>query len=205
MNPRRLYRSRRDRILAGVAGGMADYLEIDPTIIRILWIISIFFGGFTILLYIILAFIMPLEPATAPATGPWQPAAPAPGPGQPAGAGDARADSVQATGGTEQVAGREAAASSPGDAQMAAGYDPAAPWLVSGIQPAAGYESQPAPREPGRTALYVGVLLVVFGAIAAMSLVVPGLASGGLLVAALVIGLGAALLVGATRRTVLDA
>ena len=194
MNARRLYRSRRDRILAGVAGGMADYLEIDPTIIRILWIISIFFGGFTILLYIILAFIMPLEPVAAPAPGPWQ----------PAGAGDAPVDNGQANGGAEEAAGTEPAAG-PGGAQMGAGYDPAAPWLASGIQPAAGYEPQAAPREPGRTALYVGVLLVVFGAIAAMNLVVPGLASGGLLVAALVIGLGAALLVGATRRTARDA
>lgn len=71
MNPRRLYRCRHDRQLAGVAGGMAEYLEIDPTVIRILWILSVFLGGFTILLYILLAFVMPLEPATAgPAGGP---------------------------------------------------------------------------------------------------------------------------------------
>ena len=49
-------------MLAGVAGGMADYLEIDPTIVRILWIISTFVGGFTIALYVILAFVIPLEP-----------------------------------------------------------------------------------------------------------------------------------------------
>jgi phage shock protein C len=72
VNPRRLYRSRRDRQLAGVAGGMAEYLEIDPTIVRLLWIASIFLGGFGILLYIIMAFIVPLDPRQTPAGGPWQ-------------------------------------------------------------------------------------------------------------------------------------
>lgn len=62
MNSRRLYRCRHDRTLAGVASGMAEYLGLDPTVVRILWILSVFFGGFTILLYIVLAFIVPLEP-----------------------------------------------------------------------------------------------------------------------------------------------
>ena len=65
MNPRRLYRCRHDRQLAGVAAGMAEYLDLDPTVVRILWILSAFLGGFTILLYIILAFVMPLEPLPA--------------------------------------------------------------------------------------------------------------------------------------------
>ena len=69
MNPRRLYRSRRDRQLAGVAGGMAEYLEIDPTVVRILWILSVFLGGFTILLYIIMAFVVPLDPRGLPGSG----------------------------------------------------------------------------------------------------------------------------------------
>lgn len=69
MNPRRLYRCRHDRQLAGVASGMAEYLGLDPTVVRILWIVSVFFGGFTILLYAVLAFVIPLEPleTSAPA------------------------------------------------------------------------------------------------------------------------------------------
>lgn len=63
MNPRRLYRCRHDRQLAGVASGIAEYLDLDPTVVRVLWILSVFLGGFTILLYVILAFVMPLEPA----------------------------------------------------------------------------------------------------------------------------------------------
>ena len=62
MNPRRLYRSRSDRQLAGVAAGMAEYLGLDPTLLRVLWVISVFFGGFSIFLYIILAFVMPSAP-----------------------------------------------------------------------------------------------------------------------------------------------
>ena len=69
MNPRRLYRSRRDRQLAGVAGGMAEYLEVDPTVVRLVWILSIFLGGFGILLYIIMAFIVPLDPRGMPGSG----------------------------------------------------------------------------------------------------------------------------------------
>lgn len=69
MNPRRLYRCRHDRQLAGVASGIAEYLDLDPTVVRILWILSAFFGGFTILLYIIMAFVMPLEPVGPVAAG----------------------------------------------------------------------------------------------------------------------------------------
>jgi len=74
VNPRRLYRSRSDKPLAGVAGGMARYLDMDPTVVRLLWIASVLFGGVTIFLYIIMAFIVPLEPlghvAPRPVVGP---------------------------------------------------------------------------------------------------------------------------------------
>jgi phage shock protein C len=66
VNPRRLYRCRHDRQLAGVASGMAEYLGLDPTVVRILWILSVFFGGFSILVYIVLAFVVPLEPIEMP-------------------------------------------------------------------------------------------------------------------------------------------
>jgi phage shock protein C len=69
VNSRRLYRCREDRKLAGVASGMAEYLDMDPTVIRIAWILSAFLGGFTILLYIIMAFIVPVEPLAMPAAG----------------------------------------------------------------------------------------------------------------------------------------
>jgi phage shock protein C len=65
---RRLYRCRHDRMLAGVASGMAEYFEVDPTLIRVLWLISIFFGGLGLFAYIVLAIIMPIEPVGDPAT-----------------------------------------------------------------------------------------------------------------------------------------
>jgi phage shock protein PspC (stress-responsive transcriptional regulator) len=59
---RRLYRCRDDQRIAGVASGIAEYFDADPTVVRILFVLSIFFGGFGLFLYIALALIVPLEP-----------------------------------------------------------------------------------------------------------------------------------------------
>lgn len=64
---RRLYRCRENRVLAGVASGVAEYFGLDATLVRILWFLSIFFGGLGIVLYIGLAIIVPLEPLSAEA------------------------------------------------------------------------------------------------------------------------------------------
>lgn len=62
---RRLYRCRHDRRLAGVASGLAEFFDLDPTLVRLLWFLSIFFtGGLSIFLYIGLALIVPNEPLT---------------------------------------------------------------------------------------------------------------------------------------------
>ena len=58
-----------------------------------------------------------------------------------------------------------------------------------------------AEREPGRGGLVVGTILVVFGGIALLNVLVPGWIAGGWVFAALLVALGVALLVGATRRT----
>lgn len=58
----RLYRSGNDRILGGVCGGIAEYLGIDPVIIRILWAIGSLAWGLGVLLYIIFWIIMPRNP-----------------------------------------------------------------------------------------------------------------------------------------------
>lgn len=59
---KKLYRSRKNRILAGVCGGIGEYVEIDPTLIRLAWILVSFFWGAGILLYIIAWFLIPLNP-----------------------------------------------------------------------------------------------------------------------------------------------
>jgi phage shock protein C len=65
---RRLYRCRHDRVLAGVAGGVAEYFELDPSLVRVLWFLSIFVGGIGILLYIGMAIIVPIEPLAGEGT-----------------------------------------------------------------------------------------------------------------------------------------
>lgn len=61
--PRRLMRSRTDQVIGGVAGGLGNYLDIDPVLIRIAWVALVLFGGTGILLYIIAWIIMPEEDA----------------------------------------------------------------------------------------------------------------------------------------------
>jgi len=59
---RRLYRCRENRVLAGVASGVAEFFDLDPTLVRVLWFISILFGGIGLVVYIGMAIIVPNEP-----------------------------------------------------------------------------------------------------------------------------------------------
>ncbi len=56
---KRLYKSQVNRKLCGVCGGIGEYLNIDPTVIRLLWILFTFCGGCGLLAYIIAAIVMP--------------------------------------------------------------------------------------------------------------------------------------------------
>jgi len=58
---KKLYRSRTDRKIWGVCGGLAEYFDIDPTIVRVIAILSIFFGTLGIWAYIIMALVVPEE------------------------------------------------------------------------------------------------------------------------------------------------
>ena len=59
---KRLYRVRNGRQLAGVCGGIAEYFNIDPTIIRLIWALLVLFAGCGILAYIVCAFVIPEQP-----------------------------------------------------------------------------------------------------------------------------------------------
>ncbi|PNR96723.1 PspC domain-containing protein [Petrotoga sp. 9PWA.NaAc.5.4] len=59
---KRLYRSRKNKVLAGVCGGIGEYFEIDPVLVRLIWIVFSLLWGFGILLYIIAILVIPLEP-----------------------------------------------------------------------------------------------------------------------------------------------
>ena len=56
---RKLYRSRNDSRIAGVCGGLGEYLEIDPTLVRLIFVLLALTGGHGVLLYIILWLIVP--------------------------------------------------------------------------------------------------------------------------------------------------
>jgi len=59
---KRLYRSGKEKVLGGVCGGVAEYFNIDPIIVRLLWILSIFLWGIGIIFYIIAWIIIPKNP-----------------------------------------------------------------------------------------------------------------------------------------------
>jgi phage shock protein C len=194
VNTRRLYRSRYDKQLAGVAGGMAEYLELDPTLVRILWILSVFLGGFTILLYVILAFIVPLAPVAA-APGPsWAP-------GGPAGSRGPAGDEAGTGNGLAADASADTSPPQGWDAAQAGWVDPAWTGSQGWTAPAQAPDRDPSSgrrRGPGAV-VYTGVLLVVFGTIALADAVIPGLV-GLSLAPALLVALGAALMIGSIRR-----
>lgn len=58
-----LYKSSRQKKLDGVCGGLADYLAVDPTIVRVLWLATAFLGGIGVIAYIAAMIIVPREPA----------------------------------------------------------------------------------------------------------------------------------------------
>lgn len=61
----RLYRSHDDRMLFGVAGGMAEWMDLDPSVVRLVWALLILAGGVGLLLYIIAAIVVPEAPYAA--------------------------------------------------------------------------------------------------------------------------------------------
>jgi phage shock protein C len=68
----RLYRSQTDRVIAGVAGGLAAWLRIDPSIVRVGWVVlAVLSGGIFLLVYIVMMIVVPLAPdGWVPSAGP---------------------------------------------------------------------------------------------------------------------------------------
>jgi phage shock protein C len=59
---RRLYRSRDEKMIGGVCGGLAEYFSVDPTFVRLIWVVITLVGGAGVLLYLVLWVITPLSP-----------------------------------------------------------------------------------------------------------------------------------------------
>lgn len=184
MNPRRLYRSRHDRRLAGVAGGMAEYLDMDPTVVRVLWILGAFLGGAAILLYIIMTFVVPLEPEEESFDG---------GPGDGASAVEPGAAGA---GVGDPGIGPGAAAIAGGEAFPAS----AAGWPARPARPAPLAQRRRVDRRPGRGGLSFGVFLIVLGSFALTDTLIPGWAGAGALGPALLLAFGVVLMAGSFRR-----
>ena len=141
---RRLYRCRNDRRIAGVAAGLAEFYGLDPTLMRVLWFLSIFVtGGLSILLYIGLVIIVPLEPVTA----------------------------------------EEAAL------------------IATGGQPVEGYQHASRGAGSGRGTMFLGAVLILFGALALVDALLPTWTdSWRYLWPAFLVGVGALLIAWAVRR-----
>ena len=180
MNPRRLFRSHNDRVIAGIAGGMAEYLDVDPTVVRILWVLAgIFSGGLAILLYIILAFVVPTNPYQVAMGAGGQPAGTT-GWGQPGATGYAQGGTAYAQGSPTGYAAGGAPAWSP---------DWSSQWV----------QRERAERR-GRAGLIIGTVLIVIGVIALADVLIPGWIGAAIVGPAILLAIGAALLVASLGR-----
>lgn len=61
MNNKKLYRTEDNKMLAGVCGGVAEYFNLDPTLVRVLWVAVSLFAGAGVILYIVMAIIVPVK------------------------------------------------------------------------------------------------------------------------------------------------
>lgn len=62
---KRLYRSETDRMLGGVCGGLGEYLGMDPTLVRLIFVLLFLVGGHGLLVYLIMLIVVPNEPIGA--------------------------------------------------------------------------------------------------------------------------------------------
>jgi phage shock protein C len=162
-----LYRSRDDRMLAGVAGGLAEMWDADPSLVRIVWaLLVVLTGGIALVVYIVMAIVVPEEDDPRVWAGQpnrWD------GPAAPAGGTTAEAAAA-----APSTAGGDPAAA-PGTAGgTAAGFAPATAWQPGRHEAraaaAAARRDARAARRAGRDrdgrpgAIIIGALLVLLGA-----------------------------------------
>jgi len=76
---RRLYRSRTESVIGGVCGGVAEYLDVDPSIVRIIWaILGLVTGGIFVVLYVVMWIVVPEAPGAESGAAPSALSPPAP-------------------------------------------------------------------------------------------------------------------------------
>ena len=196
----RLYRSRDDRVIAGVAGGLAERLDLDPAIVRVAWaVLAILSGGVLVLVYVVMALVVPEEPEgyVPPNRRPWQP-----------------------EGAWQQGYGPSGPGygpSGPGGGPSAAGYGPPTSTASeasgpSGADQPGGAAGQPQTRAEWRAArraarrerggaggaIVLGLLLVLIGGWFLVRRFVPEI-DAGLIWPVIIVALGVVLIVGSLR------
>ncbi|KUK46171.1 MAG: Putative stress-responsive transcriptional regulator [Anaerolinea thermophila] len=66
MAPKKLYRNPSEGMIAGICAGLGEYLDLDPTILRLVFVLLAFGGGSGVLIYIIMWLIIPVKPELTP-------------------------------------------------------------------------------------------------------------------------------------------
>lgn len=186
---RRLYRSRTDSVLGGVAGGLAEYMDVDPSIVRIVWaVLAIVSGGLLFLLYIVMWIVVPEGTPGPYVPGPGAQPGWNPPDGQPAGPPAAPVP----------PAAGEVPAAAPGETPPPPPTAAAPAWTPPGGDPYAGRRHRR--RGRGNGGLIFGIILVGLGVWFLLDNYIPDLRSDLLWPVGLVI-LGLVLLVVSTRRS----
>ena len=145
-------------MLAGVAAGVAEALDADPSVIRIVWaLLTIFTGGLALVVYVVMAIVVPDDPGEAGQPRPWGPVA-----GPPSTPPPGTAPGM--------------AASTPAPEAATAGMPSEAPptyWATDRETRRAARRTRRASGQPGRGGLVVGAVLVVIGAFFLVRELVP--------------------------------
>jgi phage shock protein PspC (stress-responsive transcriptional regulator) len=168
----RLYRSRDERIIGGVCGGLAERFDLDPSLVRIGWaLLTIVSGGIFLVIYAVMLFVVPEPPEggvprviapPGPGSVPgWQPPTANDGPVIPTGA-SASSEEAGLTG--DMGAGTGSAGPSTPTAEPVA-------WGAASVPPPA--TAGPAGRNDGSAGLIVGVLLILGGGFLLLQQFVP--------------------------------
>jgi phage shock protein PspC (stress-responsive transcriptional regulator) len=182
----RLYRCRHDRVIAGVAGGLAERLGADPSLIRIVWVVLMPVTGFLALaVYIVMALVVPEEPDYA--AWPAQTGGYAGYPGYPAGYASPTATPPPSD---PSATGEPAAAATP-----------LAPPAFVPPPPARPYQSMPRrhERSPGAAGVVLGSILLLVGVWLLVAQFYPSL-NFDVIWPLFIVGIGIVLLVAAVGR-----
>jgi phage shock protein C len=168
--PRRLTRSSRERMWAGVAGGMAEYFELDPAIVRLLWVAAtVVTGGLAVPVYILAWIILPRDDRSSVAGQPqWRDWSQEFHSETQRLADEARrmADDMRGTSQSWRAPGPEAAPPTGGETGQTAATDKGAPGGVSNVEPDPWWTSEryvERHRHHGRHPRSTGIVLVVLG------------------------------------------